>query len=92
MCDCYTTKCETCGCSISIHIADFCTDRENVHPYCPECTLQIINKGIPSDLKVFRDTIEDDRDDYPLQVENGEKGEDDIILCDDLNAYGIHLN
>lgn len=42
MCDCYTGKCEICGCAISLHIADFCTKQKNVHPYCHRCTRKIL--------------------------------------------------
>ncbi len=37
MCDCYEHKCETCDNVISLHIADFCTKRKNVHVFCPGC-------------------------------------------------------
>jgi hypothetical protein len=41
MCDCYITECEGCGAKTSIHIADFCTSRSNVHPYCIPCARKI---------------------------------------------------
>ena len=40
MCDCYETKCNGCkSMAIQVHIADFCTPRENVKVYCPFCAL-----------------------------------------------------
>jgi len=36
MCDCYQAPCEVCGKPLPIHIADFCTDRENVKVWCHE--------------------------------------------------------
>lgn len=42
MCDCYTAKCAGgCEANIEMHIADFCTARENVHPYCISCTRKL---------------------------------------------------
>lgn len=50
MCDCYEQKCSEKGCNIiiPIHIADFCTPRENIKAYCkkhmPEnCLVFLIN-------------------------------------------------
>ena len=90
MCDCYTGKCKTCGCQISLHIADFCTERENVHPYCHRCTKKLKKSGIPEAAQVFYDTISKSGE-YG-EVEGGKKGAEIIILCDDPKAYGIHLN
>ena len=84
MCDCYTAKCEECGCDIEIHIADFCTDRANVHPYCPKCTKEISIETILKFEQIFLDTTG--------RFEKGVDGEKVIILCNDSEAYGIHLN
>lgn len=90
MCDCYEHPCEMCGCEISIHIADFCTDRENVHPYCTRCTRKLVRAGIPEGKKVFEDTVIMSGKYGP--VPGARKGQKVIILCDDPKAYGIHLN
>ena len=37
MCDCYTGRCTICKRGMEIHIADFCTPRDNVFPFCPDC-------------------------------------------------------
>lgn len=37
MCDCYVGKCEKCGREMNMHIGDYSTEQENVHPYCPKC-------------------------------------------------------
>lgn len=34
MCDCYEQKCEQCNEIIPVHIADFCTPRENLQVFC----------------------------------------------------------
>ena len=89
MCDCYSDFCDGCGCDMSIHIADFCTERENIHPFCNRCT-RIIKKQkdrIKKSAKVFKDTIT-----LSDQVPGGKMGEEVIILCDDPTAYGVHLN
>ena len=85
MCDCYSAKCEGCGCNMSIHIADFCTPREKVHPYCPRCTRKF--KGKYPKGKVFEDEVT-----YPREVEGSKRGQKVVIICDDKKAYGIALN
>lgn len=87
MCDCYTAKCEGCGCKMSLHIADWCTKRENVHPYCNRCSRKLQN---PEATKVFRDTIRDLKQIEGTKVKH--IGQEIIILCDDKNAHGIYLN
>lgn len=87
MCDCYIAKCVLCGCEISIHIADFCTQRKNVHPYCNRCSRKLIK---PVAAKIFEDKITD-----LMQVEGTKSkhiGQKITILCEDSIAYGIHLN
>ena len=87
MCDCYIAKCVLCGCEMSLHIADFCTQRKNVHPYCNRCTRKLVN---PVAVKIFEDKIT-----FPLQVEGTKAkhiGQKVIILCSDSNAHGIYLN
>ena len=90
MCDCYTAKCEMCGCDIQMHIADYCTERENVHPYCHRCTKKLIKAGIPKVAQTFCELI--GRTGEYGQIKGGRKGQEVIILCDDPKAYGIHLN
>jgi hypothetical protein len=90
MCDCYCHKCEGCGCDISIHIADFCTPRENIHPYCPRCTKKLKKQGIPKSAQMFTDTVTTSG--KYSEVEGGKKGQEVIILCDDPDAYGVSLN
>ncbi len=97
MCDCYTTGCVGCNCEMDIHIGDFCTERKNVHPYCPECTKELIRsrtldcrKGHPQNKKIFVEILGFGGRDSG--VRGGRKGQIVIILCDDMNAYGIHLN
>ena len=93
MCDCYQGKCVDCGCWMQIHIGDFCTERENIHPYCHRCTKK--HKGeLPSKFKdfhlVFHEKI--GRVGPYGQVEGGKKGQNVMIVCEDRKAYGIHLN
>ncbi len=87
MCDCYTTECTLCGCKMELHIADFCTEQKNVHPYCNRCTRKLVK---PVAAKIFKDKITD------LDQVEGTKakhiGQEVIILCGDASAYGIHLN
>lgn len=51
MCDCYEQKCEQCAEMIPVHIADFCTPRENLQVFCqkhlPEsdCFIHTIIEG-----------------------------------------------
>jgi hypothetical protein len=87
MCDCYLHKCEGCGKDISIHISDFCTERENVHPYCPVCTRTLSKKKIRAAVKVFEDKITDH-----YQVKRSRIGSRVVILCDDEAAYDVSLN
>ena len=91
MCDCYTTGCEGCGCEMDIHIADFCTKRKNVHPYCPRCTRKLVKKGLSKISKrVFRELLTCGG--KYSGVQGGRKGQLVIIVCDDHKAYGICLN
>ena len=87
MCDCYTEKCAICGCNISIHIADYCTSRDNITAYCHRCTRKIKKKGIPKVAQVILEKIGHRR-----QVEGAKIGEEVLILCNDSKAYGIYLN
>ena len=34
MCDCFNPSCHLCDRRLPLHIADFCTERENVEVYC----------------------------------------------------------
>lgn len=75
---------------MEIHISDFCTMREYVHPYCDQCTRKLDSKVIHQSAQVFRDTVS--RGGQYSDVAKGKKGAEVVILCDDPNAYGIHLN
>ena len=90
MCDCYVAKCTMCSCSIAIHIADYCTSRDEVHPYCNRCTRKIKKKG-KKYLKQIK-YITFDKIERNNQVEGGKIGEEVLIVYDDPNAYGISLN
>lgn len=87
MCDCYTHQCEGCGNDISIHIGDFCTPRENIHPYCPKCTRKLPQQKIAGAAKVFEDHVTDNQ-----QISRAHIGSRVIILCDDEDAYDVSLN
>lgn len=90
MCDCYTGECTNCGCDIPLHIADFCTPKENVIPYCSRCTKKIVRGKLqpPPDCKVFDDVAEGW---YPRNF-HLRKGSKVKIYCKDKSAYGIALN
>ena len=89
MCDIYTRKCETCDKEIDIHIADYCTKRVNVHPYCPPCAKKLWKKGFEF-ASMFEDTLESGG--KFCGVQGGRKGQKVLFVCDDPLAYGIHLN
>lgn len=88
MCDCYTDKCINCEREIQIHIADYCTPRENVRVYCPKCIDKLRTGVIGS--KVFVDRVS--RGGKWGQGEGLRKGQLVIIICNDPGAYGINLN
>ena len=123
MCDTYSGKCAGgCGKLISLHIADFCTNKDNVHAYCPSCITEgklirkeektneyyvkqypdnpefhktIIYKGIKAE-QVFIEFVEAE---YQIGEEidgvlkpTAKVGDVVVIIVDDPNAYGIHLN
>ena len=90
MCDCYVSNCANCDCEISLHIADFCTPRENVIPYCHRCTRKIVRgKLTPPDELVFNDMANE----VSKGAIQGIKPGDSVkIYSKDPNAYGIHLN
>ena len=93
MCDCYIHKCEMCGCGISMHIANNCTARENVHPYCTRCTRKLKkheSHKITNAVRVFVDFVRGRG--REAEVEGARPGQEVIILCDDEKAYGISLN
>ena len=107
MCDCYGHKCETCDNLISMHIADWCTIRENVHVFCPACVRsgKVQVASINSEKKegkdcrtfkieqVFTDVVIDK---HQVVTSDGipccSSGQLVIIMCEDPAAYGIHLN
>ena len=94
MCDCYVTKCSGCRCEISIHVADFCTARENVHPYCPDCTKKLTIEDILNYQRVFMDEGILDDGCWCMDMEEIKdpvRGKV-FFLCTDPDAYGIHLN
>ena len=104
MCDCYQHKCEGCDNTISLHVADFCTKRSNIHVYCPLCLAPAPIGRISSNpnplfykgrqtAKVFADTVSTMHDILdPAGTPVGRRGQVVVILCDDPDAYGIHLN
>lgn len=100
MCDCYCPKCLFCDNKVSIHIADFCTPRENVDIICPDCqTYENLctgeNKGlnIAKYKKLFIDYIFCRMQIVEGKLKDGRyKGKPVIFLCKDSNAYGISLN
>ena len=87
MCDCYTARCESCGRGVELHIADFCTTRNNVHVYCPHCLKKVPAGQANMARRIFRCMVEERR-----QVEGGRVGQEVLILVDDEDAHGIHLN
>jgi len=90
MCDCYMAKCANCDCEIPLHIADFCTPRENVIPYCPRCSKKIAKGTITAPEHKF--TVVDVAEiNYGKDI-HIKKGDRVCIFCTDENAHGIHLN
>lgn len=91
MCDCYFAKCAHCGCDISLHITDFCTDRKNVFPFCHRCTRKIKQGKLkpPANCQCFCDEAGKVCDGEIQGIRCGDKVH---IYCDDKKAYGIHLN
>lgn len=89
MCDCYMGECANCGCEMSLHIADFCTPRDRVIPYCPRCTKKIVRGKLqpPEGCKVFDEVSE--ITERSLHIKRGDKVK---LYCKDTSAYGIHLN
>lgn len=91
MCDCYCHKCEGCDHEISIHVADFCTERENIKVYCPNCLMKL--PAIDSSrTKVFIDKIDDNEQIINRKKHERIKGKPVVILVKDMKAQGIHLN
>lgn len=64
MCDCYWQKCEQCDEMIPVHIADFCTPRENIEVFC--------GKHIP-DKNCFVHTIIEPKGDWEDDFKKGAK-------------------
>ena len=99
MCDCYASKCLFCDNKISIHVADFCTPREDIDVICPDCqTYENIctgeNKGlnITKYKKLFIDYLFDKCQIVEGKLKGGYKGRPVIFLSRDSKSYGIHLN
>lgn len=104
MCDCYSHKCFFCDNEISIHIADFCTKRENLIIICPDCqvagayetdeTFYHNGKGLNINkyARLFIDCIECREQVFGKLKDGKYKGKPVIFLCKDPKAYGIHLN
>ena len=62
MCDCYTIKCENCETRMSIHVADWCVEREAVHALCPACVKTRWNRDHEDGIaccRIFVDTVAD---------------------------------
>ena len=85
---------------MSLHIADFCTSRENVHPYCIPCTATLAalckhDGKWPETIrgkKVFVDTTAQKTSEDGISIVDGNGTQEVVILCDDTDAYGICLN
>jgi len=98
MCDCYSAECSGgCGRLISIHIADFCTDRKNVEAYCHKCTPEVEKNllgSIPEDANVLHGIVEcaDGIEGGYDQVTGALPGDVVLFVIHDKAAYGIHLN
>jgi len=104
MCDCYEVPCEQCRKSlIQIHIADFCVPRKSVQAFCPKCVKSWAKEGSYEQMydgkkckKVFLDQVViGESVIYPSvgkKFIKARKGDVVVILCDDEDAYGIHLN
>ena len=100
MCDCYSAKCEGCGeVWLELHIADFCTERKNVHPYCPSCLIKGLREFFTEGgrQRLFVDMVEYEyniwKGDSAINQEPvGKDGDLVIILCDNPRAYGVRLN
>ncbi len=91
MCDTYTANCENCGCEMNLHIADFCTPRENVIPYCHRCTRKVRRGKVipPEHCQAFYDSATTITDGEIMGIK---RGDEVVIYCKDENAYGIYLN
>lgn len=94
MCDCYGQKCKFCKNKLSIHIADYCTSRENVAVICPDCIDGWLDKGIHISKykKIWVDKIES-REQVFGKLKSGKyKGRIVLLLSKAATAYGICLN
>lgn len=101
MCDCYTRQCAGgCGQDVSIHIADFCVDRDSVTPYCPICTRRYLRHKtktgawpkVIDTLLAHVDTAHWDSSSQVWATGPGPKQGDALILCSERNAYGLYFN
>ena len=92
MCDCYMHKCESCDNLISVHIADYCTARESVKVYCPDC-LHTMPDVDHAKAKVFLGKSDGDvfavGTNKPRRKYNGKTV---LFIVEDVHAYGIELN
>lgn len=72
MCDCYEEKCSEPSCSVTIpiHIADFCTSRDNIKVYCKKhitekCLIFSLKEGsggrYPKNYKVGFEVIDKEK-------------------------------
>jgi len=110
MCDTYQARCSNprCGCRIEMHIGDWCTPRDKVHPYCTRCTRKLLRQRTDVarlKVKAVGDRAEfvhhgqkwvfdyvDRADPREGQVEGARRGEMVVIVCDDPEAHHVHLN
>jgi len=83
MCDCYSVKCENCDNKIAIHIADFCTQRENIKVYCPDCVT------LETHFEVVRGPVIFRKNGSEIKRHTGKRV---LFICSDPKAYGICLN
>lgn len=100
MCDCYVTECAgpNCTSKLSIHIADYCVERDEVEAYCPHCTKKLAKQhkkhrktwpAFIDRMKVYETGARYDRRER-LWVYGSVPNA--LILCVDHDSYGISFN
>lgn len=94
MCDCYGHKCLFCENKLIIHIADFCTARENIAVVCPDCISGWFDKGIHISKykKLWIDKIEFREQVFGKLKDGRYKGKNVLLFSKSIQAYGICLN
>ena len=92
MCDCYNHKCKFCENELSIHIADYCTGRDNIIVVCPDCLKRRRVIAISKYARLYINWIEDRMQLFGKLADGRYKGKIVLIFCKDPEGYGIHLN